>query len=197
MKRNFNNESIVNYVFRLFRAVNGRLRGRFFYSLNAFAKGSSSKIYIGKGIRIINSKSILLNDNVNFGIMARLECFNNTNDNDIKITIGNDTSFGDYLHIGALNKVCIGNYVLGGSNILIIDHNHGNPKKDMETNDITAPRHRNLTSKGEIIIKDNVWIGDNVTILANTTIGTGAIIASGSIVTKTVNDYTVFFPKKQ
>ena len=46
-------------------------------------------------------------------------------------------------------------------------------------------------SKGDIIIKNDVWIGTNCTILDGITIGNGAIIAAGSIVTKDVPPYAI------
>lgn len=47
-------------------------------------------------------------------------------------------------------------------------------------------------SKGDIVIKDDVWIGVNVTILSGVTIGQGAIIAAGSVVTSSVEPYSIY-----
>ena len=46
-------------------------------------------------------------------------------------------------------------------------------------------------SKGDIIIKDDVWIGTNAIILSGVTIGQGAIIAAGAVVTKDVPPYAI------
>ena len=46
-------------------------------------------------------------------------------------------------------------------------------------------------SKGQIVVKDDVWIGFNSTILSGVTIGQGAIIAAGSLVTKDVAPYSI------
>jgi len=46
-------------------------------------------------------------------------------------------------------------------------------------------------SKGDIVIKNDVWIGVNCTILDGITIGNGAVIAAGSIVTKDVPSYAI------
>ena len=46
-------------------------------------------------------------------------------------------------------------------------------------------------SKGDIIIKNDVWIGANCTILDGITIGNGAVIAAGSVVTKDVPAYAI------
>jgi acetyltransferase-like isoleucine patch superfamily enzyme len=47
------------------------------------------------------------------------------------------------------------------------------------------------TSKGEIIIGNDVWIGTGVTILSGITIGDGAVIAACSLVTKDIPPYTI------
>ncbi len=47
------------------------------------------------------------------------------------------------------------------------------------------------TSKGPIIIEDDVWIGTDTIILSGITIGKGAVIAAGSVVTKNVDSYTI------
>ena len=46
-------------------------------------------------------------------------------------------------------------------------------------------------SKGDIVIKDDVWIGYGAIIMSGVTIGQGAIIAAGSIVTKDVPAYAI------
>lgn len=47
------------------------------------------------------------------------------------------------------------------------------------------------TSKGNIVIEDDVWIGSGVYILSGVTIGKGSVIAAGSIVTKNIPPYTI------
>ena len=51
--------------------------------------------------------------------------------------------------------------------------------------------NRSSYSRGNIIIKNDVWIGVNSTILDNITIENGAVIAAGSVVTKSVPPYAV------
>lgn len=45
---------------------------------------------------------------------------------------------------------------------------------------------RQLVSKGEVVIGNNVWIGDKAAILAGVHIGDGAIIGANSVVAKDV-----------
>ena len=47
------------------------------------------------------------------------------------------------------------------------------------------------TSKGDIIIDDDVWIGYGATILSGVHIGQGAVIAAGSVVSKDIPPYSV------
>lgn len=46
-------------------------------------------------------------------------------------------------------------------------------------------------SKGDIVVKDDVWIGYGATIMSGITIGQGAVIAAGTIVTKDVEPYSI------
>lgn len=46
-------------------------------------------------------------------------------------------------------------------------------------------------SKGNIVVKDDVWIGYGATIMSGVTIGQGAVIAAGTVVTKDVEPYSI------
>ncbi len=104
------------------------------------------------------------------------------------IVFGKNFAAGESLHIGAINKVEIGDDVLFGSKIYVTDHQHGTTTyEDMSK----APEDRLLISKGPVVIEDRVWVGDNVVILDGVTVGHNAIIAAGAVVTKDVPPYTV------
>lgn len=105
-----------------------------------------------------------------------------------QIVIGDRCDFGYYNHITCCNKIIIGNGVLTGMHVIISDNNHG--MIDVRETTI-RPIERPLTSKGEVIIGNNVWIGDKVSILAGVHIGDGAIIAANAVVTKDVPAKTV------
>lgn len=99
------------------------------------------------------------------------------------IIIGNNTCIGEYAHITACNEIRIGNNVLTGRRIYISDNSHGNLSP--EELDI-PPIERPLSTKGPVIIEDNVWIGERVCILSGVHIGRGAIIAANAVVTHDV-----------
>lgn len=104
------------------------------------------------------------------------------------LTIGSNCSFGAYNHITCANKVTIGNGVLTGKWITITDNSHG--ETDRASLEM-KPTKRPITSKGPVVIGDNVWIGDKATILPGVTIGKGAVIAANTVVTKDVPPYCV------
>lgn len=97
------------------------------------------------------------------------------------LTIGRNVCFNTDVHIGCINKVYIGNFVLMASRIYISDHSHGEITKEALNID---PLHRPLISKGPVIIEDNVWIGEGVSILSGVTIGANTIIGTNAVVTK-------------
>ncbi|WP_223584174.1 DapH/DapD/GlmU-related protein [Sphingobacterium sp. GVS05A] len=100
-----------------------------------------------------------------------------------KIIIGDNVIINPNCQIVAINKIEIGSNVLMASNVFISDHAHGRS----DFGDVTlAPEKRELSSKGPVIIGDNVWIGQNVSILANVIIGDNVIIGANSVVTKSI-----------
>jgi acetyltransferase-like isoleucine patch superfamily enzyme len=104
------------------------------------------------------------------------------------IKIGNNVGMNWNVHIGAVERVEIRDNVIIGSNVLITDHSHG---KVVSEECDQSPQWRSLSSKGPVVIEENVLIGENVSILQNVTIGKGAIIGANSVVNKDVPAYAV------
>ena len=48
-----------------------------------------------------------------------------------------------------------------------------------------------MTSKGGVIIEDDVWIGTGAIIVDGVSVGQGAVIGAGSVVTKNVEPYAI------
>ena len=107
---------------------------------------------------------------------------------ELELIIGKGADIGEYTHITATNKIVIGDNLLTGRWVTITDNSHG--ETDYSTLQI-SPLMRPVTSKGPVIIGNNVWIGDKATILPNVTIGDGAVIAANAVVTKDVPAYCV------
>jgi len=105
-----------------------------------------------------------------------------------KIVFGNNCSIGAYNHISCINGIIIGNGLLTGKWITIVDNDHGTT--DYESLQI-RPWLRSVVSKGPVVIGNNVWIGDKATILGGVTIGDGSVIAANAVVTKDVPAYSI------
>lgn len=194
MKRDFAAESPVNLLLRAWRAARSRLRGRCYAWAGLFAPGCSRRLVFGAGARFINSRAMHFEDEVHFGVLARLECFGPFDAADpVRLRVGRGTSFGDYFHAGAVNRVTIGRDVLVGSSVLVIDHNHGEPRADLGESALSDPKQRALVSRGEVVIGDNVWLGDGVVVLPGSRIGEGAIIAAHAIVRGEVPPRTIHY----
>lgn len=96
------------------------------------------------------------------------------------LNIGEECRIGEHCHISVCDEVSIGKNVLTGCYVYISDNSHGSTSNsDLQT----PPDERELTSKGKVIIGDNVWIGDKCSILSGVTIGSGCIVAANAVVT--------------
>ncbi len=105
-----------------------------------------------------------------------------------ELSIGNGCNFGEYNHITAVNRIIIGDNLLTGRFVLITDNSHGK----FEIEELQKhPSHRQVVSKGEVVIGNNVWLGDKVSVLPGVHIGNGCIIGANSVVTHDVPDYSI------
>ncbi len=142
----------------------------------------SSIRLIRRPVYIRGRKCIKIGNNFTSGVGLRLDAF----PKQMKpcLIIGDNVEVNDYVHIGAINSVLIGNNVLIASKVFISDHNHGyygnSGKHDNPLT--TIPKYRELSS-APVVIEDNVWIGEFVSVLPGVTIGKGSIIGSMSVVT--------------
>jgi acetyltransferase-like isoleucine patch superfamily enzyme len=105
-----------------------------------------------------------------------------------QIVIGNNTILSLGCHISSIEKIIIGNNILTGRRISIIDNSHGSSSL---LDFILPPSKRELTSKGPIIIGKNVLIGDKLTILSGVSKGDNSIIGANSVVTKNVSSNSI------
>lgn len=105
-----------------------------------------------------------------------------------RITIGDNVIFNSDCHIGCIDRIDIGNNVLVASRVFITDHFHGRT----DGSDIDTPAaYRELTSKGPVVIGENVWIGEGVAIMPGVTIGRNCIIGANAVVQKSFPDNCV------
>lgn len=113
------------------------------------------------------------------GYMARLDAMGPQG----CLQFGTGVEINDFVHIGALEKVAIGNHVLIASRVFISDHDHGlyAGTTDCSSPD-DLPTDRVLTVR-PVKIGDNVWIGEGAAVLSGVTIGAGSVIGAGAVVT--------------
>lgn len=105
-----------------------------------------------------------------------------------ELRIGAHGCLNAYIHISAANCIKIGDNLLTGSNVLIVDNAHGASRRTlMDLHPIARP----LSSKGAVTIGNNVWLGNNVCVMPGVTIGDGVIVAANSVVTHDIPSYSV------
>ncbi len=113
------------------------------------------------------------------GYLARLDALGGPG----CIEFGDDVQINDYVHIGAIERVRIGNHVLIASRVFISDHDHGLYGTDPESaSSPQQPPAQRIVTGRPVDIGDRVWIGENVSILSGVTIGSGSIIGAGAVV---------------
>lgn len=130
-------------------------------------------------------KYIDFGSNLTLGARCRIEVHGNHKDK--RLIFGKNVNMGYDVRISCCDKIEIGNDVLMGSRVLIIDNSHGKYTGNHQDTPDKPPNARKLMSK-PIKIEDNVWVGENSVIQMGITVGYGSIIAANSVVTKDVPD---------
>ncbi|MCR4405508.1 MAG: acyltransferase [Anaerolineae bacterium] len=102
------------------------------------------------------------------------------------------------LHIGSNTYIqagCILNAFVAsiniGANCMIAQHCAFMPYQHSFTDPGRPMREQPLTSRGDIVLEDDVWLGVNVCVLDGVTIGQGAIVGAGAVVTKDIPPYAI------
>ncbi len=139
--------------------------------------------YMQFPLYLFGGKHIIVGKNFSSDQRLRLDTFENYLGDKFnpEIIIGDNVSIQKDCHIGAINKIVIGNNVQIAGKVYICDHSHG----EITIQSIKfSPAKRKLISKGAVIIEDNVWIGEGVAVLPNVTIGENSVVGANSVVTK-------------
>ena len=113
-----------------------------------------------------------------------------------KISIGNNTSVnGPNTDIHCVvNSVKIGNFCSIARNVSIQEYNHffSHATSYFIKHYLFGDNwEKEITSKGDIIIGNDVWIGTQCVILSGVEIGNGAVIAANSVVTKNIPPFAI------
>ncbi len=112
-----------------------------------------------------------------------------------KISVGRKT----YANINLVDfspadtKLIIGNYcsIAGGTTFLLGGEHNLDTISTYPFKVRLFGEEREAGSKGDIVIKDDVWIGQNAIICSGVTVGQGAVVAAGAVVTKDVEPYAI------
>ncbi len=153
--------------------------------------GEHSRICYPCSLQGGGQKNISIGDYTTIQGTSVLGCWTKYGNQDFpkaSITIGNHCSIGEYNHITACNKITIGDGLLTGRYVIISDNSHGGLSEE-EAN--IQPSLRDLKSKGEVVIGNNVWLGDKVAVLSGVHIGNNVIVAANAVVTKDIPDSCV------
>lgn len=101
------------------------------------------------------------------------------------VRIGSDTWIQLRCHFSAYKgSIIIGSEVQIAPNCSFFSYDHAISLG-------TPMRKQPLTSRGDIVIEDDVWIGTGVIVLAGVNICRGAVIAAGSVVTEDVPENAI------
>lgn len=162
----------------------------YYHWISAEFKSCGSHNYLEGFSKILGGKYISIGSNMYVGERVVWEVYKVQDSLDAtpSLSFGDNSSFGDEGHITCINKIQIGNGVRIGRKVFITDNAHGASERallDMPAN------KRPLTSKGPVIIEDNVWIGEMTCIMPGVTIGRGAIIGANAVVTHDIPAYSL------
>ncbi len=84
-----------------------------------------------------------------------------------------------------VSDIIIGKHCMIAAKCAFVSYQH-------EAGSIERPmREQPLTSRGDIVLEDDVWLGLQVCVMDGVTIGKGAVVGAGSVVTKDIPAYTV------
>lgn len=154
---------------------------------------SGTELNIGLWPHLRGLSSIQIGKNFSTGVCFRLEAVTNHNSKKYKpsIVIKDNVAVSDFVHIGCVNYVEIGNNVLIGSKVYITDHGHGSYSGMDQSSPNIPPNYRDVKSDKKVVIADNVWIGDNVSILPGVFIGKGSVIGANSLVSRDIPPFSI------
>lgn len=133
----------------------------------------------GIGIVIKHNAEFWLTENavleVGYGCTIQNFAFFQLTKPNPKVYIGNNTVIGRHCMITAKNLICLGDNVLLGAYVQIIDTSHG-----VNAGQVIRDQTADI---GEVVIGNDVWIGAGAKVLMNCHIGDGAVIGANAVVT--------------
>lgn len=176
--RGNNPPKAINRLKSFWRSLVNHMRwGRKFMSL-----GWGSRI---EGFVLLNNPDqISIGRRTGIRSYARMETYG-PKSNTPKISIGENAQIQNFFHCSALMSVKIGNNVLIGSRVTIIDSDHlfDDPVRPA----VKCPE----CVCAPVVIEDGAWLAEGCVILKGVTVGERAVVAANAVVTKDVPPYTI------
>lgn len=192
------------YISRLCFVYGCNLVRGFLFSLTS--RKIASKIFIGKRVKILEKKRIMIGkntkihdnvyidclsnegvkieNNVIIGRNTRIECTGSISQIGRGLLIEEGTTFGNDCYFGAAGGIKIGKNNICGQYIRFHSENHNYNDKNILIKD------QGVNHKG-IKIGDNNWIGAGVVFLDGAEIGNGCVVAANAVITKKFKDNVI------
>ncbi len=170
-------------------ALSGILKKAFNFLLNQNTIQLKGGAQLGKNTQL---KGVNIKGTVNAGNNCSLKFVEISG----TVTIGNFTTInGPNVQIlSKINPIAIGNFCSIAKDVTIQEYNHRTDRLStyyMEKNFFQGRNIGEISSKGAVVIGNDVWIGAKSIVLSGVTIGDGAVVAAGSVVTKDVPSYAI------
>jgi maltose O-acetyltransferase len=99
------------------------------------------------------------------------------------IEIGDNSGLGRHCHVPP--NIIIGKDVMMAPNVFVFHLNHAFTSTEIPM------REQGITSKGAVVIGDDVWIGRSVFIMSGRIIGNGSVIAAGTVLSKDFPEFSI------
>lgn len=176
-------------VVRKFRKLGAKLFSR----MVACKLKTPGGLRLDASAHIVGLKHITIGRNFSVGRHFKLEAIRRYGDQTFspRVVIGDHVQIHDFVHIGCVNSVEIGNHVLMASKIFISDHNHGFYAGDTQSDPEVPPAQRTLDGTRTVVIEDHVWLGEFVSVLPGARIGRGSVIGANSVVMGDIPPYSI------
>jgi acetyltransferase-like isoleucine patch superfamily enzyme len=180
--------SLVRAQWKLAGVPGGRLRfvepGCHFRHKRHLSIGKGSVIEAGARFVCLGTTGIRLGERVTVGKFALIECTSVLWHVGVGLTVGSDSSIGDFAFVGCAGGVAIGSNVLMGQRVSFHSQNHNFADSEQLI-------QRQGVTDARIVIGDNCWLGSGSTILAGVVLGNGCVVAAGAVVTNSFPSGTV------
>lgn len=153
-------EKLITLLFLIFNKISFFLKFRQISILIRNARWRSRLGYMGKHVNIYPCVII---------------------HNPKKVSIGNNVTIGEFVHIYGWGGVEIGEDTMVASSCIITSQSHS----------ISKTHYRETLVCKPVVIGKNVWIGAGSIVLPGVSIGNNSVVGAGSVVNKNVPEDTV------